>query len=549
MMRYISSPIILVLAAFSLSTAVLAGPRYARVIVGTREAVISPRAVVEGDAVFAPADFLKSLEANYVVGDHKATVVLDEGTAELDLTKRNGAQMIRLDEAAKTLDIDYLWDNATSTVRLIGKIVAVEYEDSVLTARLTLPTAFSSIRIWQTPWRISLDLPGARVGTGTKTIPVVGADVSRIRVGQFQEDTARIVVDLGGKTNYRILTRGLSREIKVAIGDAPARQATITVKPTGKPEIVVPPPPTAPVSITGISAEPDGDGKIRVRIATTGRAGFKTWMLPSPLRVIADVKNATLDMPTDDIEVQHSLLKSIRVGKQNGDSRVVLDVSRYTWFDTVATESEITVTLSLPESAGGRLSEKTIVLDPGHGGKDPGKVISDTIKEKYLTLLIAQRTKALLEELGARVILTREDNDTFLGLPARPAVADAYSADFFISIHCNAIGIPDKISGVETYYHPGQPSSRSLAFAVHNSIIQRTGMRDLKAKLDTERASIGFSVLRNANVPAILIETGFLDCTADRQRLCDDNFRAKLAQAIVEGLRQYVEGRIESEDN
>lgn len=542
MMRYVARLFILILPALGLATALSAGPRYARVVVGTREAALSPRAVVEGNTVYAPVDLLTNLGANYAVGKQKVTVALDEGTAEFDLTERAGSPMIRVREVADALDIEHLWDGKTSTVRLIAKLVSVEFEDSVLTARFTLPVSAASPRLWPDPWRFSFDLAGAKIGAGTKTIHVGSADVLQVRAGQFTEDTARFVLDLSGKTNYRVLTPGLSREIKVAVGSAAAvKSQPAGISPKLQPTVVT------PVSIDNIETEALGDTKLKVKIFTSNRATFKMLMLSSPQRIALDIRRAKLGMSTDDIDVDHPLLKGIRVGQQDDGIRVVLDMTRYIWFDTQADANSITVTLSLPASAGGRLAEKTVVIDAGHGGDDPG-ANGGGVREKNVNLLIAQRVKMALEEVGAKVIMTRDD-DTFLSLATRPAIADNYSADFFISIHCNAIGIPDKLTGIETYYHPGQPSSRALALAVHDRLIQRTGMKDRGAHLDTKLYQSGLAVLRKANVPAILIECGYIDCSADRAKLCDDSYRATLAGAIVEGLRQYVEGRINSEDD
>jgi N-acetylmuramoyl-L-alanine amidase len=186
------------------------------------------------------------------------------------------------------------------------------------------------------------------------------------------------------------------------------------------------------------------------------------------------------------------------------------------------------------------------VLDAGHGGDDPGAQAGG-YKEKDLNLDIVFRIKQALEEAGARVILTRAD-DYYIKLPARPSVADNNGADFFISIHCNACA-GGALTGIETYYHAGQCSSQTLACAVHNRIIQRTSMKDRGAKVDTKLYASGLAVLRNANVPAILVECGFIDNPKDRARLIDYDFHSKLAQAIVEGLRDYIEGKTEREAN
>jgi N-acetylmuramoyl-L-alanine amidase len=522
----------------SFASALLAGPQYARVVVGMREVMLSPRAVVDDGSVYASADILKQLGASYVVGEHKVTIANGDSTVDLDLKSHNGSQMISLEAAAEALNADYSWDEQTSTARLMSKLTAVEFDGGTLTAKLSLPVSVSATRLWPNPWRISFDLPGAKLATSAKTFAVSGSSVSQIRLGQFDDDTTRLVVDVGRKMPYAVLTKGLSREIKISIGSAPATKVQITEK--------APVAPAAPVTVNAIKFEPQGSEKACVRICTSGRPTFNTRMFADSLKIAVDIENATLDLPANDVPSDHPLFTAARAGQQTGSARVVLDLTRYVVFSADTDGNDIVVSLDLPVAAGGKLSEKTIVIDPGHGGYQGGASYGG-VKEEDITLQIAEHVKAALQDVGAKVILTRTD-DSYVGLPERPAVADKYSADFFISIHCNALGIPDKMTGIETYYHSGQASSRALASAIHTCVIQRTGMKDRGAHQDTKLHQTGLSVLRNANVPAILIECGYIDCAVDRSKLCDDSYKSKLAQAVVEGLRDYVEGKNGSGD-
>jgi N-acetylmuramoyl-L-alanine amidase len=520
----------------------MAAPRYAHVIVGAREVVLSPRAVVDGDVVYAPVDILKTLGVSYAVGDSKVSIALGEGSTEINLVKRDSISMIRLDEIAKATDLDYMWNDSTSTVKLLSKLVAVEFDDSVLIARLTLPVMVSSARIWEPNgdlgWRISIDLPGTRLATGVKAYSSNGSGVSGVRLGQFTDDTARIVIDLGSKTGYRVLTKGTSKEIKIAIGG----KQTDVIRDRDK-DIAEP---IVPVSITGITIEPNGSAKAKVRVATSGRPVFRSRMSGSMARVVVEIDNASFAMPLEDIPSNSPLVKGIQTNVDGSMVRITCDANRYIAFNTEGDSSGITINLSLPFGAGGNLSDKVIVIDAGHGGDDPGAQAGG-YKEKDLNLDIALRVKQALEEVGAKVILTRAD-DYYVKLPDRPAVADKNKADFFISLHCNACA-GGALTGIETYYHPGQFSSQALAYAIQNRIIQHTSMKDRGARLDTKLYASGLAVLRNANVPAILIECGFIDNAKDRSRLIDYDYHTKIAQGIIEGLRDYIEGKTEREAN
>ncbi|MBI2844321.1 MAG: N-acetylmuramoyl-L-alanine amidase [Armatimonadetes bacterium] len=538
-MRYILRSIVPILLLLSVSPAVSEPARYARIVLGTREAVLQRRPVVEDGIVYAPVEILKDIEADHVVGKHKVSIVRGEGTVDLDLVDHQGAQMVRVDEVARAADLLYEWNDATSTVRLLARLVSIEFNDSTLTARFTMPVPVSSSRLWPDPWKIWVDVPGSKIGTSESAFPGDGPDVTQVRLGQFTDDTTRIVIDLNKKVGYRVLTRGLTREVKVRITGVPSPAIRTPVFDKTEEEAEA-------VTISAISIEPEDESKVKARITTSGHAGFKAHILSDPPRIVVDVQNATLALPAEDMPVEHPILKRIRTGEQDDGIRVVLDLARYTAFSAELQGNDIVIGMGLPRSAGGKLADKLVVLDPGHGGKDPG-ARSSGFKEKDINLLIARRIKAALEEAGARVIMTRED-DTFIELPTRPAIADMHSADFFISVHCNAL-FPEKRTGIETYYHPGQNSSRTLAHAIHDKIIRRTGMKDNGVRRDTVLYQSGLAVLRKATVPAVLIECGYIDCTVDRNRLCDDSYRGELAQAVVEGLREYVEGRIEAEVN
>lgn len=537
-MRYIASLSVLLLVVLSSPAARCASPRRARVVIGRQEVTLSPRPVVEGDVVYAPVELLKRMGADYAAGESSVSVALAEGSALLDIAWHEGAPMIRVDEAAKALEVDYNWDSSTSTVRLLSKLVAVEFDNGALTAKLTLPVTVSSARLWPKPWRISIDLAGAKVATDAWAYSVSGSDVSRIRLGQFNDDTARIVLDLGRKSGYQVITKGPSREIKVLVGSQTGSGRA--------PGTAAQPEPAPPVNITAVAVEPADDSKVGVRISASAGPTFKAFMVGRPPRVVVDVQNATLAMPADDIPVEHSLLRGIRTGKQNGALRIVFDLTRYVDFSASADGNDILLSIGLPSGAGGRLSDKTIVIDPGHGGDDPG-ARAGGVKEKNLNLAIAFKLREALEETGAKVVLVR-DGDRYVDLYDRPAVADGNGAQFFISIHCNAL-VPEAMSGITTYYHPGQPSSRALALSIHNRLIEETGMVDHGARLDTVLYRSGLAVLRSASVPAILVECGFIDCTRDREKLCSDVYRAKLARAIVDGLREYTEGGMAAEAN
>lgn len=174
-----------------------------------------------------------------------------------------------------------------------------------------------------------------------------------------------------------------------------------------------------------------------------------------------------------------------------------------------------------------------IVIDPGHGGSDPGAVGIGGLREKDIVFPVAQRVATLLEQQGAQVVLTRQDDRT-LDLSPRVQTAQRYGADMFISLHANAISMsrPD-VNGVETYYYSS--SDRPVAEAIQRSLLQATGMRDRGAK------SARFYVLVNTSMPSALVEMGFVTGAEDAALLADPEFRELIAYAIAHGILDYAQ--------
>lgn len=200
---------------------------------------------------------------------------------------------------------------------------------------------------------------------------------------------------------------------------------------------------------------------------------------------------------------------------------------------------------------------RRIVIDPGHGGKDPG-IVSKMYNyaEKSATLDTALRLKIILEKLGFEVLLTR-DKDKFVDLPDRCDYANKVKADLFISLHFNGGAPKDSTtSGIETYCltvagesstnHSKKTASSImlpgnrldalnllLAWSVHQRAVNSTGTEDRAVK----RAR--FAVLKSLNCPGILFEGGFISSQAEGAQIANPNYRQKLAESIAAGIIDY----------
>lgn len=170
----------------------------------------------------------------------------------------------------------------------------------------------------------------------------------------------------------------------------------------------------------------------------------------------------------------------------------------------------------------------TVILDPGHGGCDPGARAVKGVNEKQLSLDIAQRVKPLLEAEGYRVIMTRT-NDTFIPLETRTAIANAHSNAIFVSIHFNAS--PKRhASGVETYYYCY--GSEPLAAALFQELCRqrRCPRRGVKRAV--------FYVLSHNHCPATLLELGFVSNRQENALLQTPKMRQQLAKQIAAGIER-----------
>jgi N-acetylmuramoyl-L-alanine amidase len=198
---------------------------------------------------------------------------------------------------------------------------------------------------------------------------------------------------------------------------------------------------------------------------------------------------------------------------------------------------------------------KTICLDPGHGGKDPGNRVGSN-QEKQYTLLLAQELHTQLERAGLKVTLTRS-TDAFIELPTRPELAKQRSADLFVSLHFNAAEAGrDSVQGAEVYcltpagasstnargegagagWFPGNrynDKNLFLAFQVQKALTRNLAVEDRGVR----RAR--FAVLRDAAMPAVLIEAGFMSHPAEGRKIFSSAYRQKIARAIVEALLAY----------
>ena len=215
-----------------------------------------------------------------------------------------------------------------------------------------------------------------------------------------------------------------------------------------------------------------------------------------------------------------------------------------------AEEPPITHEPAIPAAPEGPLSGLTILVDPGHGGYDGGARARDSgVWEKQLNLAVALRLEEALTRLGARVVLTRTE-DTDLTSEPRPAgvtmkrqdmqaridIATANQADMVLSIHMNEYRSRTE-SGPQVFYREGSDGGRLLAGCIQAALIANMTPQKERAALP------GDYFILQLDVPSVLVECGFISNAREEKLLLDADYQARLAQAIAQGVVEFVQLR------
>lgn len=175
-----------------------------------------------------------------------------------------------------------------------------------------------------------------------------------------------------------------------------------------------------------------------------------------------------------------------------------------------------------------------VVIDPGHGGEDNGATGASGQFEKNFTLSLSKKVQKLLEdEPQIEVLMTRTD-DSFLSQESRyrPKYANKQNADVFLSIHGNTFSDPE-VSGTETFYY--HKHSRQLAQIIQKHVVEATEFRDRGIKKEE------LFVVKDTNMPAALIEVGYMTNPQEESKMWTDEFQSRVATSIVKGIKEYRE--------
>lgn len=417
------------------------------------------------------------------------------------------------------------------------------------------------------PTRLVIDLPGINLERKTVNQQVGGA-IKEVRVGQFENNTTRIVIELfPGYTldPEQVKFRGISpREWTVNLPTPQRIDASNTpplINPPRRDPQLNPPNSSNLGELAIVESIELGNNQTQLLIRTNEQtratsiwdASARAYRITIFDAKLADrVRGPQLDAnsPVSQVRLLQQDSRTVTIlvqpspGTQVGGLNQIedrlwglqlLQTKPPTSLIPVPPPDRITAPISslppgsFPTVPNGRI---LVIVDPGHGGKDSGAIGIGGLQEKDIILSISQEVAAILEQQGVKAVLTR-NSDYFVDLAPRVAMAEQVNANLFVSIHANSINLSRQdISGLETYYYS---SGQALAQTIHNNILQNVDIENRGVR----RAR--FFVLRKSSMPSVLVEVGFVTGREDAAKLSDSTYRSKMAQAIASGILQYVQ--------
>ncbi len=289
-----------------------------------------------------------------------------------------------------------------------------------------------------------------------------------------------------------------------------------------------------------------------------------TVMKDAPKQITMDpkiAKNAKFTKVGNDVVIQIQTPAAleendVKVFRLKSDSannkpdRLVIDVTqknvkpRTKYYTGKADNGPVKIKATKPFRTSGGLAGKVITIDPGHGGSDPGAVGANGTMEKQITLGVSEQLRNILTAQGAKVVMTRTTDVDVHGrhasgpdeLQARANIANKNNSDLFISVHINSFTNPS-VGGVSSYYYDKTVYDQKLASSIENYIGNKSGFGG-----DRGVQPGNLYVLRNTDMPATLLELGFISNVAERTLLEKEKTQREFAELIAKGIRDYFQG-------
>lgn len=238
------------------------------------------------------------------------------------------------------------------------------------------------------------------------------------------------------------------------------------------------------------------------------------------------------------LPISDNLVEELKIVENSSETKLFIKFRRNIEYTQLSRDIDDKIVLQIKADSNIKPSDRIIVIDAGHGGKDPG-ASKNGIIEKNLALEITLKLEQALKGEGYNIIMTR-DNDVFVDLYERSNIANKNYADIFISIHGNSFTNPD-VNGIEILYTPvdGDPikdkAEKALAQSVLNEVIKETGANSrglVKSKV---------VVTRTTKMPAILVEVGFISNPKEATLITSDVYQNKIIAGMLKGIENFFE--------
>lgn len=362
------------------------------------------------------------------------------------------------------------------------------------------------------PDRIAVDIPNAKTSKDQQTINVNGKYIKKIRYAMFDEKTARVVLDVSGQVQFKcdvedgkLVVRVDPPIFKNVVYDNMGDRVGLTIK---------------GATLT------EGGENLKKHYTGTYSENDMVYTITFP--------SGKANLDTGIMYIDDKYLKSIEIKKDSSKNTTSIIFTAnekfvYNVFSR-ASLNDTAITILKPALPG----EKLIVIDPGHGGSEPGAESFGT-KEKTFNLDISMRLDKLLKQAGIRSYIIREE-DIYVGLYERAYIANDLNATLFLSIHNNAYYSATK--GTETLYYPNRSNSKGFTSKRFAQIIQDNLISTLKT---TNRGLVerpNLVVLKATKMPAALAEIAFMTNKDDFALLQSESFRQKTAEALYKAIVQ-----------
>jgi N-acetylmuramoyl-L-alanine amidase len=463
------------------------------------------------------------------------------------------------------------YDDDTRTLHVASQITALEVVRDPDRLRVVVQATGplrADTRLLVRPDRVVVDLHGGAFRLPDQEIAAGWAGVVRVRAAQFQVKPyiTRVVLEVSEAVDARVVPGpafGLVIEARprgilaappgpaapaAPVGAPPPAPATPAAgAPAGGPPPLSPPAPWDDPH--GLPAPPEpapgpddgvlrirqvrveqSEGRFRLLVEATRPFEHTTRELPDPDRLVIDIPGAVFVPVKQEIPVAGPVVAEVRAAQFQADpdiTRVVVVFRRKAPYTVTPAGDGTTLIVEIPEPT---VRGHVVAIDAGHGGRDMGATGPTGLLEKDVVLDVALRAREALVRAGVRVVMTRE-TDVFVDLAERPRLARQQGATVFVSIHANA-SVRATASGAETYYLA--PQSQALAKMIQEELARVPGLADRGIK------TANFLVLREAGMPAVLVEVAYISNPDEEGRLRTPAFRQQLADAIVRGVLRFL---------